>query len=154
MFLLLVSLVSLALSATPADVAEVKAYITGAKSCQGIKPLTMIGDETYAFFLFSADAVVNGVPTDELRVNFSVPICGFSGGVKSPPTGWPTEGVVEDLGWNGIVDSGTVNFSGIASTSLDFQVGSPIIEETKRAMWQRIYDRAIDTVIAQCHNRP
>lgn len=153
---MLLLLVSLAFSATPADVAEVKAYVTGAKSCQGIAPLSIIGDNMYTFTLDDFDALVNGVPTNELRVSFSVPICSFGGGMVKPPVGWPYSGTVEDLRWDGKVEAGTVPvpLHTISTIDLSDDGTNPVIGESNRSMWQAIYDRAIATVITQCHNRP
>ena len=154
--MLLLSIVSLALSATPADVAEVKAYVSGIKSCQGISPLSLIGDDMYIYELHNADALVNGVPTNELRISFSVPICSFGGGMKKPLSGWPDEGTVEDLAWNGVVEAGTIKAPAYTISTIDFEdAGSGrVIGEKNRSMWQAIYDRAIATVIAQCRGNP
>lgn len=153
---MLLFLASLAFSATPADVAEVKAYVTGAKSCQGIVPLQFIGDDTYIYSLENTDALVNGTPINELRVSFSVPICSFGGGMKKPPTGWPNEGTVEDLTWNGAVEAGTIPAPANTISTIDFSDDGSglVIGEANRVMWQAIYDRAIAAVITQCRNQP
>jgi hypothetical protein len=149
-------LASLAFPATPADVAEVKVYVDGTKSCQGHKPLSIIGDNMYVFVLEDAEALVNGVWTNELRVSFSVPVCSFGGGMTKPPTGWPYSGTVEDLGWDGKVEAGTIPVTANTVSTIDFSDDGTdhTIGESNRAMWQSIYDRAIATVVTQCRNSP
>ena len=149
------ALFSLAFSATPADVAEVKAYVTGAKLCRGM-PLRFLGDKMYTYTVETTTAAVNGVDVDELRISFTVPICSFGGGMVRPPAGWPMSGTVEDLRWDGVIEAGEIDEPPTSVSSLDYSDDSTghIIGPSNKAMWQGIYDNAVTSIVTMCRPTP